>query len=310
MGNHLKGKMRAAVLFIVIMVLMLTAEAVMAAVKVSVGIDPVAWLAESIGGEYVDVEVLLEPGSSPATYDPSPRQVADLAEAEVYFLVGVPFELNLMNKTTRILRNLQVCDLRYGITMREFSVAEGHDHGDEHTSAGDHNHAEGHYDPHIWLDPQLMKIMAHTIVDELKRLDSTHADIYEQNLVVTTNQLERLDLDIREILAGYGGRSFYVFHPSFGYFADRYNLKQVAIERSGREPGPKYLVDLARRARGENIRHLFIQRQFATNAAYAIAAEIGADAVPLDPLAKNYIDNMRSIARTIANSFDYTDKQE
>lgn len=263
---------------------------------VYVSILPQAYFVERVGGEQVDVTVLVGPGQSPATFEPTPKTVAGLSEAALYFRIGVPFERRLLEKTQKLFPHLQIVDTQEGITLR--SVDRGHHHRGE-------EHHEGAADPHTWLDPRLVKIQAQHIADALVRLDPDHAGDYERNLQAFLDDLDRLDSTIAFLLQPHQGARFFVFHPSYGYFADRYGLVQVAVETDGKEPGARQLSALIEQARTDRIRAVFVQAQYSTRTAEAIAREVGVDALTLDPLARDYIDNLGQMARKIAAAFGH-----
>jgi len=261
-----------------------------AALSVFVSIPPQAYSVARVGGERVTVGVLVRPGQSPATYEPTPTQMVALTEADVFFRIGVPFENGLMARLEASTPDLNVVDTRRGIDLRPMD-ADGH--GDAHEAAKD---------PHIWLAPQLVIVQARTVCDELRRLDAAGAGEYEANLQALVADLEALDREIAETLAPLRGGEILVFHPSYGYFADAYGLKQVAVEVEGKEPSPRQLQAIISRARDRNVRVIFVQPEFATTSADAIAREIGATVVPLDPLARDYMANLRDMARRIRES--------
>lgn len=262
-----------------------------AIVNVVVSIDPQAYFVERIGGERVAVSVLVGPGQSPHTYEPTAGQMAELARADVYFRTGMPFEEGLLERITATRPDLNVVDLRTGVPLRDM---EGHE-------GGEHEH-EGGKDPHIWLAPRLVITQARTIRDELKRLDPEGADLYDENLRAFARELMALHAEIAEILRPVRGREIFVFHPSYGYFADAFGLKQVAVEVEGKEPTPRELQAIIARARAAGARAIFVQPQFATTSAQAIAREIGAKVVPLDPLARDWPNNLRAMAHAIVEA--------
>jgi len=255
-----------------------------------VSILPQAYFVERVGGNHVTVSVLVGPGKSPATYEPTPKQIAGLSDANVYFTVGMPFETRLMEKLANLIPNLKIVPTQKGIRLRFFQSGDASD---------GHDHEKGAPDPHIWLDPELVKIQAGTICDELKRLDPGHAETYESNLQSFRHDLDSVDAAIADLLAPIKGSRFYVFHPSYGYFADRYGLIQVAIESEGKEPGARQLAELIANAKAEKIRAIFIQPQFAETMAGAIAREVNVPVVQLDPLARDYLANLMDMAQKI-----------
>ena len=260
-----------------------------AAVSVCVSIPPQAYVVKQIGGERVSVEVLVEPGQSPATYDPTPAQMAALDDADVYFRIGVPFEDALMARISASMPDLHVVDLRQGIELLPISG-----HGEQ---AGGSEHAS--MDPHTWLDPRLVATQAETIRSQLARLDPDGAATYSMNLEALGAELAHLDMQVAELLAPVKGRRMFVLHPAFGYFAAAYGLEQVAIEVEGRGPGPRELQQIIELARSQGLRTIFVQREFSDASAQAVAAETDAEVVRLDPLARDYITNLRSMARAI-----------
>jgi zinc transport system substrate-binding protein len=264
-------------------------------VAVFVSILPQVYFVERVGGNLVEVEALVLPGQSPATYEPTPKQMAALSEADVFFSIGVPYERRLLPRIAAALGELRVVDTREGITLRQM---EDHNHDGE--SEG-HDQA-GAPDPHVWLDPRLVKIQAGTICRELCRLDPAHKADFERNLEAFSADLDAVHARITEVLAPLKGEEFFVFHPAYGYFADAYGLIQVAVEMGGKEPSQKQLVELIDKAREAGARLIFVQPQFSTRSAQAIAKAIDGAVVPLDPLAEDYLENLTDMASKIEES--------
>jgi zinc transport system substrate-binding protein len=276
-------------------------------VRVVVSILPQSYFVERIGGEKVRVNVLVAPGKSPATYAPSPAQISSLARASVYFRIGVPFENVLMGKIGSIAGQVLVVDTRRGIHLRKMETGH-HGHESEttrHPGAMEKvtpSPDEAGYDPHIWLDPKLVRQQAATICETLIRIDREGAAFYQSNLEKFRSDLETLDDKLKRILAPYHGENLYVFHPSFGYFADAYGLRQLPIEIEGKAPKGKDLYQFIQAAKSSKARAIFVQPQFDRHAAEKIAAAIQGAVVPLDPLAGNYMENMESMALKIADA--------
>jgi zinc transport system substrate-binding protein len=257
---------------------------------------PQAYFAQRIAGARVRVEVLVKPGQDPHTFEPTPQQMARLAEAEVFFRIGVEFENTLMPRIQSTMTELVVVDCRQGIRLRQMNTQgheEGKQGGEEH--AGEH---EGS-DPHIWLSVRNSIQIAATMHEALVGLDPEGKEIYDRGYDDLVEELEALDRRITEILAPVKGRPFFVFHPSFGYFADDYGLEQIAVETGGAEPSARQLTHLIEQARSAGVRVIFVQPQFSQKTAETIAAEIGGAVVPIDPLAWDYIDNLERMARAV-----------
>jgi len=266
--------------------------------KVFVSIPPQAYFVEMIAGPTVDVEVLLPPGQSPTTYEPTPLQMIRLAESDLFIGVGVPFEQRLLRKLKASLTHLDYVDTREGIKLRMISH---HRHAGESTT--------GIPDPHIWLDPVLVKIQSENVCRALSHLDSSRIRYFEQNLKRLHYQLDSLDTAIREILAPVRGRRMFVFHPSYGYFADAYGLQQVAVETEGKEPSIKQLAEAVGAAKEVGAKALFVQPQFSAKEVQTMAHELGGSVVLLDPLARDYVNNLLGIAKKIATALGADDIQ-
>ena len=262
-------------------------------ISVFVSIPPQAYLVERIGGDRVSVEVLVLPGESPATYTPSPAQISKLTKSVIYFRIGVPFENSLVPKINAMSKQLRIVDTRRGIKLRKIEGRHEH-HGknsEEKASSGN--------DPHIWLDPLLMKVQAYTIYEGLAGIDHGGETTYHANYLALARDLEDLDRRIRQALEPVMGGTLFVFHPAFGYFADAYNLKQIAVEMEGKAPKGKELSLFIKKAKKEKVHVLFVQPQFDKNAALKIASAINGVVVSIDPLEKDYITNLNLLVNEI-----------
>ena len=214
---------------------------------ITVSILPQEYFVEKIGGDRVEVNIMVEPGASPATYEPKPQQMKALSEAEAYVSIGVPFEKAWMGKIQGANSQMLVIDSAQGIKRMEMvghhhhaeEEAE-HAHEDGHEgekAAGEgQEHAEETLDPHIWLSPQLVKVQAENIYQGLVTIDPENEAKYQANLKQFLIEIDQLDQQIKQNLAGIKNRKFIVFHPAWGYFARDYDLEQVPIEVGGQEP--------------------------------------------------------------------------
>lgn len=243
------------------------------------------------------VHVMVGPGQSPATYEPTPRQMTALSKADLYFSIGVPFDSAWMPRIRKANPRMTIVDTTQGIDRRPMEAYSGHGHN--HAHDGDHD--SGTLDPHTWLDPDLVKVQARAICSALQKADWARAEYYEHNLATFLQDLDALDRDIRDILSGLENRKIMVFHPAWGYFADAYDLVQMPVEVEGKTPNAKTLQHLVEVARREGIRLVIVQKQFSKRAATVLAQECKATVVHLDPLSRDYISNLRHIAKTIAS---------
>jgi len=264
-----------------------------APLKAFAGVPPTAYLVERVGGEYVMVEALLSASSDPHTYEPTPRQVAALSNADFLFSVGMPFENALVQRLAANRPDLVIVDTSASIPKR---TVDGHE---------EHGRVESEPDPHVWLSPPLLKIQAKNVADALMKADPVHESAYAQNLSAFEKDADAVHAALTQALTPYKGKTFYVFHPAFGYFAEAYGLRQKAVEVSGKSPGPRDLAELIKQAKSEGVRVIFVQPQFASASAQTIAEAIGGAAVPLDDLAKDVLRNLRDIADKVSRALEH-----
>lgn len=260
--------------------------------NVFTSLAPVAFVVEQIGGRHLTVHTLIPPGRDPHTFAPTPRQVAALGQAEIYFSVAMSFEQELLRRLIAGNQRLQVVDCSAGIAKRHL------DH--DHHGHGDHDADQG--DPHIWLGIEPLAQMARTISAALSRSLPDAGPAFAANLDLFLGRLAALDTELRSRLAPYKGRSFLVFHPSFGYFADSYDLVQEAVEIEGKSPSPQQLAALIKLARAKEISVIFVQPQFDRRAAQRLAQALDAEVLTLDPLSADIFANLRAMAEKIATS--------
>ena len=274
--------------------------------SVFVSILPQQYFVQQIGKEKVAVSVMVQPGASPATYEPKPLQMAKLSDARLYFSIGVPFETFWLDKIASANPDMTIVHTDKGIEKLPMAVhhheddppADHHEDAampeDDHDHDNDHGHAG--LDPHIWLSPKLVKIQAGHILEALCAEDPENKDFYTENFNVFIENIEALDQDLARMLKNSAGMQFMVFHPSWGYFARDYNLKMIPIEIEGKNPKPAKLQRLIAHARSEGIKVIFVQPQFSTKSAQIVAGEINGRVLPADPLALAWLGNMKKTA--------------
>ena len=288
--------------------------------RIGVTVPPQAYLVERLGGERVATEVLMPSGSSEETFSPSPRQMVALARADLYFLVGHPaFLVETRHVAPALARNpaVRVVSMTGRGEALEPPRAD-HDPHDPRAAAESeragpggpakeaveygHAHGGGAGDPHLWTAPGNMRRAAVEVAAALAELDPAGAPAYRSRLATFLADLDALDAEVRRELSDLPRRRFLVTHPAWGHFAAEYGLEQVAIEQEGKEPGPRRLVALVEAARTEGIRTVFSQRGFPEASARAVAAELGAEVIPLDPLARDWLENTRKTAQALATA--------
>jgi len=269
-------------------------------IEIVVSILPQQEIVERIGGQEVAVTVLIPPGRSPATFEPSPRLMASVFDADLLLPLGLPFERTVIARIHDIQPDLPSCDAspkpRPGV-----STAEAIHHKALDQQEPNHSHGP---DPHFWLNPRRTIEYAGQVCRCLCQTRPESCQTFTANLADYTEALEASDRRIADRLAPFTGRILFVFHPAFGHFANRYGLRQVAIENEGKNPTGRHLGRLIEDAKKRGVGVIFVQPQFAATGAQAVAAAVGADLVELDPLAPDLLANLERIADRIARAFE------
>ncbi len=253
--------------------------------RVAVSIVPQASFVEAVGGDLVEVTTMIPPGASPESYAPTPQTMGELAQARVYFAIGVPAEKDgILPRLQAECADLKVVDLAAQVD-KVYPALEM---------------APGETDPHRWMSPQRVQEMVKIIASELAALDPENADTYQENAAAFQAELMQLDTEIRDSLVQVTGKSFIVYHPAMGYFASDYGLNMIALEEDGKEATSGRLEEVIDQAKKENIKVIFYQAEIDSKQAQTLAQELGGKAELIAPLAPDYIDNLQKIALTFA----------
>ncbi|MDX1738978.1 MAG: zinc ABC transporter substrate-binding protein [Alphaproteobacteria bacterium] len=281
---------------------------------VFVSIAPQKYFVQQIAKDLVDVKVMVLPGADPHMYEPKPKQMVAMSKAKLYFTIGIEFEKANLGKIVSINPQIKVVNTDRGIKKISMAAYHHHDEEGEHhkevepPEEDDHRHEQGdsarendHHnhgglDPHIWLSPPLVKIQAYTIMKALQEIDPSHRALYEGNFQRFVSRIDKLSTELKAIFADKQGLQFMVFHPSWGYFAMAYGLRQVPVQIEGKNPKPAQLKELIEHARGKKIKMIFVQPQFSAKSAQLVAKEIGGEVAFVDPLAENWSANLREVA--------------
>ena len=280
----------------IILFILLATSFTIAKVNVIVSVLPEKTFIEAIGGEKIDVTVMVLPGSSPHAYEPKPSQMKDISKADIYLSIGVEFEKAWLPKFINQNRKMKIIDAAAGIEKLEIMSAHHHDGGSEQ----EHHH--GGLDPHIWTSPKNVKTIAKNMYAALIEIDNKNRDYYKDNYDKFIAKIDALDTEIKNILSNTPkGSKFMVFHPAWGYFARDYNLKQIAIEAGGKNPKVKQLINLIKEAKEERVKAVFTAPEFSQNVAKQIAKEVGVPVVAVSPLNPKWSQNLIGLAKAIAN---------
>lgn len=245
-------------------------------INVAVSILPQRYFVQRIGGDKANVSVMVPPGFTPATYEPRPSQIEELGATQLYIRIRVPFEEAWMERIAAANEDMMIIDQSAGIERI------------------------GGQDPHIWLSPRLVMVQVQTIYSGLVEIDPDNESYYRANLDAFLVDLQELDATVRRTLSGLRNSRFMVFHPAWSYFARDYDLEMISIEIEGSEPSAAEMAALIRTAQQYDIQVIFAQPEFSTQSAETIAQEVGGEVVFIDPLAPDWLNNMRRVAETFA----------
>ena len=254
---------------------------------ISVSILPQKYFVEKIAGNNFEINVLIPPGASPATYDPTPAQIVELAKSKIYFKIGhIEFEKNWLDNISLEYPQLNIIDNSIGIDLLE-------------NKDNDHVHQHGFIEPHTWMSPENAKIIANSIYESILKLDKENEIFYTKNFNLLILEIDSLHRKLSMQFQDVQSRSFIIYHPALTYFAEAYNLHQISIETEGKNPSAFHIKQIIDTAKSQNIKIVFIQKQFDQEKAKAIAQEIEGLVIPIDPLDYNWHDQLLTISKAL-----------
>ncbi len=243
-------------------------------------VAPVSFLAQKIGGENVELHTLISADAH--NYEPKPSDMKIIAKADVFLAIGVEFERVWLEKFKANAKNLLITKLDENIT--KIKQEHSHDHENDH---------ENELDTHIWLDPLNAKIIAQNIANTLIKINAQNQKTYEQNLNALLNELDELDNYAKTELTGLKKRAFIVYHPAWGYFAKRYDLEQISIEKNAKEPKINELASIIKDAKKHGVSVIFTNPGYLGHSPQVIASQIGAKIIQIDPLSNDYFNALK-----------------
>ena len=254
-------------------------------IKVIASIAPLADFARQVGGEQVEVTLLLKTGASPHIYEPTPKTLRDISRAKIFVKIGAGLEFwaeKIIKASGN--KNLVVIVASSGIPL----IHDTHTH---HPSGAD---------PHIWLDPTIASTIVTKIEKALIEVDPYHEELYRANASAYKTKLSQLDREIAEKAKAFTTKEYVTFHPAWNYFSKRYGLSVAGVieESPGKEPGPKHLAQIVQEINRIGRKVVFVEPQFNPKIAEAVARECNAEIVFLDPIGgqkgrETYVDLMR-----------------
>ena len=263
---------------------------------ITVSIAPFKYFVRAIGGDDFRVNVMVPAGANPHIYEPFPKQIFNLRKSVGYVSNGyLGFEVTWLDRFYDSNRTMKKLSLSKNIAPL----------GNSHHQEG--GHVEG-ADPHYWVSPKCALIMALSVRDYLCELNPVNSNKYEANYQELLTGIRELDEKAAGLFSGVQSRSFMIFHPNLGYLARDYGLEEISVEYEGKEPPPSRMKELIDRARDEHIKTIFVQREYDTKNAGAIAHEIGAELQIIDPLSAEWMDSTSEIIRALYSSLNESSK--
>jgi zinc transport system substrate-binding protein len=264
---------------------------------ISVSILPQKYFVEAIAGDKVKVNVMIPPGASHSSYEPTARQMNSLVGSQAYLKIGyLDFELAWLPRFIGVNTEMKVFDLSEGIELIKGSC----NHLNE-TAEAIASEDEAGIDPHIWMSPRNVKTIAHNILNSLISLYPEDSAFFRSNYKSFLLQVENVDSMYVQNSVRLKGLSFIIYHPALAYLARDYGMEQIALEFDGKEPPPAHIKAIIDLAREKNIHTIFVQKQLSIDNSRSLASEIDAVIIPVDPLDENWKDQMISILNQILN---------
>ena len=256
-------------------------------VSIFTTVYPLQYFAERIGGDAVDVQSIYPPGADEHTFDPTQKDMMALADSDLFFYIGLGLE-GFVDNALNTMKNEHVKMIATSEEITEDMLTEGHDHDDEHGEEGhgeeDHDHAA--IDPHVWISPVLSDALAYSIKEALIEAAPDKKADFEKNFEALRDDLIILDRQFIDMASNAPTKTFFVSHASFGYIADTYGLKQVAIAglNSQSEPSQKQLTSIVEEAEKNDVKYILFEQNVSSKLTDIIRKEIGADSLMLHNL--------------------------
>jgi zinc transport system substrate-binding protein len=258
---------------------------------ITVSIIPQKYFLEQLAGDLVEIQVMIPPGASPATFEPNLSQMKMLERSALYLRIGyVGFEQSWMEKISGINPDMKIADLSQGVETIQ---------GDPQNGTDKHGHSHVGTDPHIWMSTVNARIIARNIRDELLLMFPGDQDLLQTRYEQFSLMLDTLYQEISTRLANLENRKFMIYHPALSYYAREFGLEQIPLEIEGKAPTPGHFKEITDLAIRNKISIIFIQKQFDRENAVVLARETGAEIIQFDPLDLHWRNQMLYIAKQL-----------
>lgn len=279
-------------IFILLWILLFSTQCYSKPIEVFVSILPQRFLVDQIGGDQVSVNVMVKPGQSPETFEPSPRLMSLYSKSDVYFTIGLPFEQVWIDRVASLNNSVSIVKTQVSAEkMMNTSNGNDDDHGHHHE-----------LDPHTWLSSTLFLQQAKIVLQYLKQQRPERKSYFELNYNRLESEVNVINGHNQQMFKNNNKHTFITFHPAFSYFAQQYGLTQLSIEVDGKEPSARQIAKIINLIQDKDIKYLLIEKQFNQVIPKTIAHSIDAELLIIDPLALDYLVNMRDIADKINRS--------
>jgi zinc transport system substrate-binding protein len=241
------------------------------ALNVSVTILPQKGIIKAIGGDKVNINVMIPPGNSPATYAPTFSQLKKVKNSQIYFSVGVPFDKTYLSKIKEINPSIKI------ISFAKYIKKDSDN-------------------PHIWLSPALLMLEAKTVLDALIKYEPQYKNYFLKNYALLINKLAKLEVKGQKNIKQ---KAFITFHPSFYYFAKDFHIKEIALQKQGKTPSFSYLAKIIKIAEKENVKTVIISPEFPEKYAKLVAQKIEAKVYIISPLNQNPLKTIKKLIEAL-----------
>lgn len=256
-----------------------------------VSIQPVKYIADKIIGSNYDIKALVPENFNPHIYEPKPGDMRELSKAKYYFSIGDTFDSAWLEKLHSVNKNVKVIYIDKNIAKQKLEN-HSHDEKDGHDEKDKNEGDNVFYDPHIWLSLNNVKIMAKNILDFMGEIDKDNFVFYESNYQKLAKKMDDLVTNFKNTFDKCQSKNILVFHPSWGYFARDFGLKQVAIEAEGIEPSMSHIKDIVDFAKKEDVKFLFVQPQIDSRISNTLAKQLNIEIIKVNPLSYDYIEEL------------------